>query len=305
MLDFAIHRALSKSDPSRPVTAHSGILPGPVSGGTDSHLYFGWYHGKERDLQRLLRSFPRIGRFVSEFGAQSVPVDSSFVDTRNWPDLDWVTLGRERGLQKTFFERTTPAHDYLSFEAWKAATQAYQSTLLRRQIEEIRRIKYRPNGGFAFFSLADPIDHPAVSWSVLGHDRQPKSAFEAVQEACRPVIVTMDRPPEVVAVGDALIFDVHAVSDVRHVLRGALVRAELRWPGGGHVWTWKGDLAADACTRIGTVDFVVPSPAHPAALERTQSDPTLQGEGRGVIRIDLTLEHPESTATNRYEARFV
>ena len=44
---------------------------------------------------------------------------------------------------------------------------------MRRQVEELRRLKYRPTGGFAQFLLADA--HPAVSWSVLDHRRVPKA----------------------------------------------------------------------------------------------------------------------------------
>jgi beta-mannosidase len=301
VLDFAIHRALSKSDPSRPTTAHSGILPGPFSGGTDSHLYFGWYHGKEHDFPRLLRAFPRMARFVSEFGAQAVPVDSDFCEPLKWPDLDWERLGHDHALQKSFFDRVVPPANFRTFDDWKDATQTYQAVVLRRHIEELRRIKYRPNGGFALFSLADALDHRAVTWAILGHDRQPKRAYEAVQEACRPVIVTMDRPPEVVTVGQAVTFDVHVVSDIRHVLRGATVNAQLHWPGGSHSWSWRGDLAADACTRIGAVDFVVPSPVHPSAIgHRLDNDAALSS-----LRVDLTLDHSEATATNRYESRFV
>ena len=56
--------------------------------------------------------------------------------------------------------------------AGATATQAYQATVVRRHIEALRRIKYRPTGGFAQFCFAD--GHPAVTWSVLGHDRAPK-----------------------------------------------------------------------------------------------------------------------------------
>ena len=51
-------------------------------------------------------------------------------------------------------------------------TQAYQAALLQLQIEDLRRLKYSPTGGFAMFSLADP--QPLASWSVLDHDREPK-----------------------------------------------------------------------------------------------------------------------------------
>ncbi|HUS61772.1 MAG TPA: hypothetical protein VMY34_06215, partial [Acidimicrobiales bacterium] len=49
ILDRSIRRALDHSDHSRPAVPHSGVLPGPFSGGTDSHLSFGWHHGAERD----------------------------------------------------------------------------------------------------------------------------------------------------------------------------------------------------------------------------------------------------------------
>lgn len=299
VLDFGIHRALTKADPSRPVTAHSGVLPGPTSGGTDTHLYFGWYHGNERDLPKLLGRFPRLARFVSEFGAQAVPVDSTFLEPQRWPDLDWDRLGRDHALQKVFFDRNVPPAQFNHFEEWKTATQEHQATLLRRHIEELRRIKYLPNGGFALFLLADPLDHPAVTWSLLGHDRRPKPAFEAVQDACRPVIVTMDRPPATVAVGDTMALDVHVVSDVRHVLRNAVVTAVATWPGGSHTWRWQGDVAADACSRVGAIDLVVPSPAHPSALGASSGVPVTS------LTFDLTVAHSESTATNRYNCRFV
>ncbi len=301
ILDTALSRAMSKADRSRPVNAHSGILPGPFSGGTDSHLYFGWYHGAERDLTKAAGIIPRLMRFVSEFGAQAVPVDAAFCEPSKWPDLDWETLAHKHSLQKTFFDRYVPPAAYPMFAAWQLATQDYQAEVLRRHIEELRRIKYKPNGGFCLFSLADALDHAAVTWAILGHDRAPKRAYEAVTDACRPVIVTCDRPPAIVAVGDAFRLDVHVVSDVRHVIRGAIVRARIHWPGGEHQWSWQGEVGADTVTRIGAVDLTAPSPAHPSARAHALSgqDPEHQ------LVVDLTFEHPDFTATNRYVSRFV
>src|SRR3546814_5763734 len=65
VLDRSVKRALEKADGTRPVIAHSGVLPHPpLLDGTDSHLYFGWYHGDERELSGFLRAMPRMGRFV-------------------------------------------------------------------------------------------------------------------------------------------------------------------------------------------------------------------------------------------------
>ncbi len=74
-LDSSVKRALERADGTRPVVAHSGVLPHPPQlDGTDTHLYAGWHWGDERDLGGLARALPRLVRFVSEFGAAAVPV---------------------------------------------------------------------------------------------------------------------------------------------------------------------------------------------------------------------------------------
>ena len=99
VLDRSVRRALDKADGSRPVVAHSGVLPHlPKLDGTDSHLYFGWYHGDERDLAGFAQAVPRMVRFVSEFGAQAVPETAEFMEPERWPDLDWDRLGRTHAL---------------------------------------------------------------------------------------------------------------------------------------------------------------------------------------------------------------
>ena len=116
-------------------------------------------------------------------------------------------------------------------------------------MEALRRLKYRPTGGFAVFLLNDC--QPAVSWSVLDHHREAKAAYHALVEACRPVIVVADRLPAVLQPGDALGLDVHVVSDLRRELHDAEVTAHLAWPGGGHRWRWRGTIATDSVARVG------------------------------------------------------
>jgi hypothetical protein len=41
----------------------------------------------------------------------------------------------------------------------------------------------------------------------------------------------------------------------------------LAWPGGSHSWAWGGDVAADGCQRIGTVQAVAPDAPGPLTLE--------------------------------------
>ncbi|MET1050775.1 MAG: hypothetical protein ABWZ55_14225, partial [Acidimicrobiales bacterium] len=280
VLDRSIKRAFEKGDGTRPVVAHSGVLPHPpMFDGTDTHLYFGWYYGDERDLPGFLRAMPRLGRFVTELGAQAVPSNAEFCEPWRWPDLDWERLGHTHALQKALFDKHVPPADHDTFESWQQATQAYQAVVIRRQIEALRRIKYRPAGGFAQFSFAD--SHPAVTWSVLGHDRAAKQGYDALRAACAPVIVVADRLPARVMPGRSLALDVHVVSDLRRGIDGSEVTARLGWTGGDRTWRWHGDIPADACRRVGTVQIVVP-------------------DVPGEMRLELTCRHGDQIIDNCY-----
>jgi beta-mannosidase len=281
VLDGSIKRTLERSDATRPVVAHSGVFPHPGSGGTDTHLYFGWYHGDERDFPALCARFPRLARFVTEFGAQAVPETADFMEPQRWPDLDWDRLVRDHSLQKHIFDRHVPPAESATFETWRAATQAYQATVIRHHVEALRRLKYRPTGGFCQFSFAD--GHPGVTWSVLDHERVPKAGYHALAAACAPVIVTADRPDRVYPPGAALALDVHVVSDLRAPVEGMVAKARLLWEGGGHTWGWEGDVPADSCVRVGTIQALVPELPGPFALE-------------------LTLDGPNIKATNAYHS---
>jgi beta-mannosidase len=272
ILDRSVKRALEQADGTRPVVAHSGVLPHPPQlDGTDSHLYYGWYWGDERDFPKLCATVPRLARFVTEFGAQAVPAEASFCEPEQWPDLDWERLGRRHALQRPMFDKYVPPADYSTFDDWRVATQRYQARVVKHHIETLRRLKYRPTGGFAQFCFGDGI--PAVTWAVLGHDRQPKLAYDAMAQACQPVIVVADRLPESVHPGDALALDLHVVSDRRDPLPGCTVTARLAWDGGQHEWQFIGDVDADSCVRVGTLQAVVPDATGPLTLELVLDGP--------------------------------
>jgi len=118
----------------------------------------------------------------------------------------------------------------------------------RVEIETLRRLKYRPTGGFC---------------AALGVDPLP---------ACRHVDVVCEPPPERVAPGDALALDVHVVSDRRVPIEGAVVCATVRWADGSHTWRWTGDVPADSCVRVGTISVIVPDVPGPLTVEVTLDD---------------------------------
>jgi beta-mannosidase len=245
------------------------VLPHlPRLDGTDSHFYFGWYHGSVDDLPRLARRLPRLVRFLSEFGAQSVPEHADFLDPAAWPDLDWERLARDHGLQKWVFDLRVPPAEHPTFESWRHATQTYQAELVRRHVETLRLLKYRPTGGFCVFAWNDPA--PMVSWSLLDHERAPKPAFRALARACEPVLVVIEQPPAAVTVGDRLRLRVHVVNDLRTALDDAVIDVTATWPGGRRAWRFSGSIGADEVARVGRLDLRVPD--------------TL-----GVLRIDARL----------------
>jgi hypothetical protein len=179
--------------------------------------------------------------------------------------------------------RVPPGESY-DYGEWKATTQQYQATVVKHHVETLRLLKWRPAGGFTVQSLGDPLDGGGVvSWALLDHRRAPKPAFIALVEACRSVIVVAERLPAVLVPGEALALDVHVVSDERVRLPDGRVEALLRWNGGSHTWNWQGDVAADDCTYIGTLQAVVP-------------------DAPGEVSLDLVLVAGDRAATNRYTA---
>jgi beta-mannosidase len=280
VLDRWVKRAIERQDSTRPCVPHSGALPHlPQLDGTDSHLSFGWRTGDVRDLERIARRVPRLVRFVSEFGAQSVPTTPVGIVTSHWPDVDDDDLALRLGAELEVFAQRVPPADSASFEQWRVATQKYQAELVRYHVETLRRLKYRPTGGFCVHALNDPA--PAISSSVLDHERVPKAAFHALVRSCAPVIVVADRPPDLAVADERLRLAVHVVNDLRVELTGAVVEVVARWAGGDRTWTFGGDVPADDCVKAGHLELDVPD--------------TL-----GALTFDLTLTAGDVTATNHY-----
>jgi beta-mannosidase len=222
-------------------------------------------------------------RFVSEFGADAPPRTAAFVDEQLaahvWPDLDWDLLAERYGYQRDIFERFFPPTDFESWQQWADTTQLYQAYVLKIQIEALRRLKYRPTGGFCFSSLVDSA--PAISSSILDADRVPKFACDTVQAACAPVLVVADPLPGAAAFGEAIDLDVHVVSDLRTPIDFAVVDAVVTWPGGERRWRFGGPVGADDVAKVGHLEFAVP-------------------EAPGPLTLDLQLTAGDVTSANRY-----
>lgn len=284
VLDRLVARAFHRADPSRPVVQSSGTWPSaPRFDGTDTHVRFGWNNGTGRDLEAFARRIPRMVRWVSSFGAQSIPATPD-VRVLDWPP-DMNLLAERYGLDQTSWRQYVNPAEHDSAADWILASQLYQATLLRRQIETLRRLKYRPTGGFTFAALAD--SRPAISFAVHDHDRAPKQAVGALRAALRPVIIVADRLRPDIAPGDALLLDVHVVNDRRDPIENLKVTAHLTWPQGEHRWGWTGSVEADAVARIGSINWIAPDMI-------------------GDIELHVYLQHGDETiADNHYRGAVV
>ncbi|MDQ6839006.1 MAG: hypothetical protein M3137_11915, partial [Actinomycetota bacterium] len=287
----SLTRALEEADASRPVVASSGLRPHPKLG-MDLSPSIAWSADDDGgdDLARRLRRFPVLARFVGQAGTQAVPETAAWMEPERWPDLDWDGLARSCGLRKEIFVRHAHPAASPTFEAWRSATQEHQARVVRQHVEALRRLKYRPTGGFCQFILAD--SHPAVSCSLLDHERVPKAGYAALRQACAPVLVTADRPADWYRPGALAALDVHVVSDLRRPLEGCVVRVELSWSGGSHRWGFVGDVAADDVVRVGTLSFVVPDAPGPLNLSLRLEGPA---EATATYRSQIVAPSPGST----------
>ncbi len=224
-----------------------------------------------------------MGRFVSAFGAASVEPDSV---GPGWPELDWVGLGERCAADPRALKRLVPTEQARDAKAWAAMTRQAQADLVKTTIELLRRLKYAPTGGFIHHTLADPGG--SGGFGVLDHDRRPKPAWQALIDACRPVIVVADPLPSELRAGQRLTVAVHVVSDLRHELSDAVIEARLTDEGGADLSTrrWAGTILADSCQLIGHTELVAPSRPGPIALVLE-----LQAAGREI--------------TNRYPTRVI
>lgn len=153
----------------------------------------------------------------------------------------------------------------------------HRGAVIRAHVEALRRLKYRPTGGFTAFVLADLDD--SGGWGLFDAQRRPQPGLDELREACAPLLPVLDPLPSHVHPGEQLSLDVHLVSDLRVDLDAVEVRAEVHWESGRRHHGWSGDVPADGVVRVGTLELTVPPVP-------------------GLLRVELTCHlHPGPTST--------
>jgi beta-mannosidase len=181
LLDEQAAQRVQRADPTRPAIAGSGHF--------DQHLYYGWYMGSWRDNRELRPPFP------TEFGVQALPeLASPFWSTvsSGWriaaDDPTWA----HAGYQSVFWAHPgvgDPAR-FSTLAEYVQESQDYQAFFVRYTIDQWRRKKFEPTGGYIHFLFTD--GWPAITWSVLDYYRLPKAGYHALAQASRPTHVCID-----------------------------------------------------------------------------------------------------------------
>jgi beta-mannosidase len=273
VLDPAVMRAILEEDDGRPVIDAAGH---PL---TTNHLYFGWYYGGFRDLERLVKVFPGFSRLPTEYGAQALPDPESLEEI--WPSgrpPDWSDLTSNYRLQVRRMARYVPWRGDRS--AYVRESQEYQAEVLKHATELFRRRKYRPTGGTFAFMLNDPA--PAVTWSVLDWRRRPKRAYKTLRVAMSPLLICAEYPQQRYEVGETISLPLYIINDLEEEL--------------GRVrWEWE-VLVGESSVARGEGETRVPQDSVVRIAEAVAAPPA---PGRAMLRLRLYSE--EGPMHNEYE----
>jgi beta-mannosidase len=289
--DWVVRRALERADGSRAALAHPGSWALGRNARSGSPV---------TRLERAGAIWPAAARFVTGLGLASVPESCGFMAPERWPDLDWEGLSEHFAMDTGGLLGRFPPADFQGFAAWRDATQAQQAEAVRAAVEALRRLRLHPVGGFSVSRLNDA--QPAVSSSLLDHERRPKAAWEVLTRSCAPLIVVASWPCSAYLAGSHASFAVHIINDRLDEERDLLLEARLSWPGGGRVWRASGTAAARQCTFAG--DLTSSLPGAKALADATGGSP----ENRWAMRLDLQLwrrGREELLAANFYDSTIV
>lgn len=155
----------------------------------DRHNWDAWSDWQHADNYML-----DLGRFISEFGFQSLPDMESIktfapsADSLDHPELchhQKMIEGQQRLVRYVAAHYKMPA----TLDEWVSTTQQLQAEILRRAVEHWRRRRMLTSGVLVW-QLHDA--YPGISWSMIDFYRRPKASWTAARSFFAPVLLTME-----------------------------------------------------------------------------------------------------------------
>ena len=283
VLDLWAARSLEQADTTRSGARLPGVLANlPLLDRAGSHLYLGWNDGEASDLPRLTKRFPSVARFVGEFGFPTIDHPTA-QDLRVDIEACRASLGFD---PDTLLERVPPGQSR-DLDTWVAAIDAQQADVVRHTVEHLRRLRYRPCGGFTVFALNDPT--PGWGWGLIDSDGIERPGFAALADSCRPIAVIVDRLGAEIAAGSAQTLAVNVVSDLRYDIEQATVDVEISGPDLSLSRRFAGSIDADSSTAVGTVAFRVPEQRGAVEVRATVHAEGMVASHHQTVAIQLPL----------------
>ncbi|MGB1074956.1 MAG: glycosyl hydrolase 2 galactose-binding domain-containing protein [Flavobacteriales bacterium] len=182
--------------------------PHRTSDGGDEHAWGVWF-----GLEDFSYFSEHPGRFVSEYGLQSLPnlhtlqaagitsFQDSALQYRQRSRMDWLKPGFDGwDMMEHFMSKTTGPPKQGDLEDWIFKTQVTQAEGLRQALERHRTSNGRYAGSL-FWSLNDVW--PAVSWSTIDYAGRWKLGHYAARRANQPQTVIWKRTRQ-----DSMVFQV-------------------------------------------------------------------------------------------------
>jgi len=321
VLDRRICRVISRCDGSRPVIPHTGAPPRfPRLEGTTSELWFGVNGGQVSDLATVLARLPTMGRFVSAFGTQDVAEQPQTIKA-TIETLRRLKYRPTGGFMLHALADVPPSADAQGHKRGNSSNSSRSSSSSSRTSRSSssssrtsRSGSSRSSGSGGSSSSRSSSNRSSGSgdaaadrtgFGVLDGLRRPKPGWQALVEACKPLIVVADQLPAEVKATDVLSLAVHVVNDTRVAIGELRVHARVMNPDGEVIYRqgWTGTAEADECVLVGHLKVKVPQ----GCLGTLTLELTLKGLASFAEtgNDDSDAAAAVVLATNRYTTKIV
>jgi len=210
-----MENAVNTLDPSRRF-----IPASPYRG--DSHNWVVWHmKGNLEDY------FDDVSPLPSEFGVQSFPplatLEKYISKEHLWPAGNDVLMHHDLDPEKMDKYVSAIGHKG-DIESYIEASQVIQGHYLQRGIEHWRQRKFKTSGT-ALWMWNDPW--PAVSWSVIDYELEPKHAYEVLKWTYNPVLVTAEFEDRKWSAGEEFEAEIMVVNDLHEAYPDADITASV------------------------------------------------------------------------------